>query len=196
VSNRQLCLVPHTSRFLGQRSLGCRTDGEQCRCFYLQSDEGRIAAAKRFFLRLRARILCAENIRVLFGQAFANFFYSAREHSTKMLRQFRVLHSGTKNSPAETSGLRELACLLFAGGTGTCQQLHSPMPKKVGPQRDNAVKSQVVCSVARKGPDAVASRGQVPCSSPRVPPIMAEGDMREAFLARKRPNILIRVHAI
>jgi hypothetical protein len=25
---------------------------------------------------------------------------------------------------------------------------------------------------------------------------MAEGDMRGAFLARKRPNILIRVHAI
>ena len=70
------------------------------------------------------------------------------------------------------------------------------MPKKVGPQRDNAVKSQVVCSVARKGPDAVASRGQVPRSSPRLPPVMAEGDMREAFLARKRPNILIRVHAI
>jgi len=26
--NQRLCLVPHTCRFLGQQSLGCRTDGE------------------------------------------------------------------------------------------------------------------------------------------------------------------------
>jgi hypothetical protein len=48
----------------------------------------------------------------------------------------------------------------------------------------------------KNGPDTVASRGQVPRSSPRLPPVMAEGDMRGAFLARKRPNILIRVRAI
>ena len=38
--------VPHTCRFLGRHPLGCRADGEQCRCFYLQSDRASIASAQ------------------------------------------------------------------------------------------------------------------------------------------------------
>ena len=35
----------------------------------------------------------------------------------------------------------------------------------------------------KEGPDTVASRGQVPRSSPRLPPVVAEGGIREAFFS-------------
>jgi hypothetical protein len=54
----------------------------------------------------------------------------------------------------------------------------------------------VIRSSPKKGPDTVASRGQVPRSSPRLPPVMAEGDMRGAFFSAETTNILIRAHAI
>jgi len=33
---------------------------------------------------------------MLFGQTLASFFYLAHEHSAKMLRKFRIFHSGKK----------------------------------------------------------------------------------------------------
>jgi hypothetical protein len=36
----------------------------------------------------------------------------------------------------------------------------------------------------KKAPTPLQSRGRVPRSSPRLPPVMAEGDMREHFFQR------------
>jgi hypothetical protein len=83
--NQRLCLVPHTCRFLGQQSLGCRTGGEVLvmRVLHLRphpsvqekgdarSDQGRIAPAKRFFCgesRVPALNYYARNVDGLFGQ--------------------------------------------------------------------------------------------------------------------------------
>ncbi len=46
-------------------------------------------------------------------------------------------------------------------------------------------------SAAKKeGPDTVASRGQVPRSSPRLPPVMAEGGIRGAFFSAEKAEYL------
>jgi hypothetical protein len=60
--NRRLCLVPHTCRFLGQQSLGCRTNGEGLKSSPRpqsgdgQFDRSNLAAPGRLFYDLVSRI--------------------------------------------------------------------------------------------------------------------------------------------
>jgi hypothetical protein len=86
--------------------------------------------------------------RRAFGQTLASFFYLAHEHSTKLLRNFRIFHSAAKKKPPtpfrRNVGAKAVSALVFFRPLGTCQQLHSSMPKKVGPQHDNAVKLEVL----------------------------------------------------
>ena len=99
--------------FLGQRSLGCRTDGEQCRCFYLQSDQGRIAPTKRFFCDCAHRYYARRTSAYFLGKRSQTSSIRLANTARKCCDSSGFSTVRQKSSPAETSGLRELACLLF-----------------------------------------------------------------------------------
>jgi hypothetical protein len=78
----------------------------------------------------------------------------------------------------------------YSAQLGDVQQLRCPIPEEVGRQHDSAVAKPLESSAQKKGPDTVASRGQVPRSSPRLPPVVAEGGMRGAFLSAETAEYL------
>jgi hypothetical protein len=112
-------------------------------------------------------MLCAQNMNVFFWQRSGLFEYSA----SRWIDGAASLGGRCKGFDGRP---RQVKVLQVGGIVG----------------RLLASRRFFLSAAKKEGPDTVASRGQVPRSSPRLPPVMAEGGMRGAFSARETAEYL------